>query len=215
MESHLCTSSALLAITKTLKSTTTTTPLSRLHLSTNHRRLLARSLLSRSLLRHQCSTGATVSSLRYLCAVLLPSRSSLACLSAASFSTGGGGEGGKGDVSGGGGEGGGGGDERGVGGASAADDVGALSGDVIILDVGGMTCGGCAASVKRILESQPQVFSATVNLTTDTAIVWPVSEAKTAADWQRQIGEMLAKHLTNCGFQSNMRGLGANEEDIQ
>lgn len=93
--------------------------------------------------------------------------------------------------------------------------MGALSGDVIILDVGGMTCGGCAASVKRILESQPQVSSATVNLTTDTAIVWPVSEAKTAADWQRQIGEMLAKHLTNCGFQSNMRGLGANEEDIQ
>ncbi|KAL9273630.1 Copper-transporting ATPase PAA1, chloroplastic-like protein [Drosera capensis] len=62
---------------------------------------------------------------------------------------------------------------------------------------------------------QPQVSSATVNLTTNTAIVWPLSEAKTAADWQRQIGEMLANHLTNCGFQSNMRGLGANEADIQ
>ncbi|KAF8020789.1 hypothetical protein BT93_G1268 [Corymbia citriodora subsp. variegata] len=41
-----------------------------------------------------------------------------------------------------------------------------------------MTCGGCAASVKRILENQPQVSAASVNLTTETAIVWPVSEAK-------------------------------------
>uniref|UniRef100_A0A1S4BU06 Copper-transporting ATPase PAA1, chloroplastic n=1 Tax=Nicotiana tabacum TaxID=4097 RepID=A0A1S4BU06_TOBAC len=84
----------------------------------------------------------------------------------------------------------------------------ALSSDVIILDVTGMTCGGCAASVKRILESQPQVSSATVNLTTETAIVWPVSDAKVVPNWQKQIGEALAKHLTTCGFTSNVRDSG-------
>ncbi|XP_019054765.1 PREDICTED: copper-transporting ATPase PAA1, chloroplastic-like isoform X2 [Nelumbo nucifera] len=35
-----------------------------------------------------------------------------------------------------------------------SEEVSTLSSDVIILHVGGMTCGGCAASVKRILESQ-------------------------------------------------------------
>ncbi|KAL8060989.1 hypothetical protein ABFS82_02G059800 [Erythranthe guttata] len=82
-----------------------------------------------------------------------------------------------------------------------------LSSEVIILDVGGMTCGGCAASVKRILESQPQVSSASVNLTTETAIVWPSSEAKVVPNWREDIGEALAKHLTNCGFKSNLRDL--------
>ena len=112
----------------------------------------------------------------------------------------------------------------------------------------GMTCGGCAASVKRILESQvsfcffelntekkalfygfclllscgfdrcliivvicvwgqqPQVSSASVNLTTETAIVWPIAEAKSVPNWQKELGEELAKHLTNCGFKSNLRG---------
>ncbi|XP_073118551.1 copper-transporting ATPase PAA1, chloroplastic [Henckelia pumila] len=83
----------------------------------------------------------------------------------------------------------------------------ALSSDVIILDVGGMTCGGCAASVKRILESQTQVSSASVNLTTETAIVWPVPDAKIAPNWRKDLGETLAKHLTNCGFKSNLRDL--------
>ncbi|KAF9623757.1 hypothetical protein IFM89_005264 [Coptis chinensis] len=85
------------------------------------------------------------------------------------------------------------------------DEVSGVSSDVIILDVGGMTCGGCAASVKRILESQPNVSSANVNLATETAIVWPVPEAKAIQNWQQQLGEALAKHLTNCGFTSNPR----------
>lgn len=54
---------------------------------------------------------------------------------------------------------------------------------------------------------QPQVSSASVNLTTETAIVWPVSEAKVASNWQKEVGEALAKHLTSCGFTSNLRGL--------
>jgi Cu2+-exporting ATPase len=76
-----------------------------------------------------------------------------------------------------------------------------------------MTCGGCAASVKRILESQPQVSSASVNLTTETAVVWPVDEAKILPNWQKVVGDALANHLTNCGFASNLRGEGANEGD--
>ncbi|CAN4110572.1 unnamed protein product [Withania somnifera] len=89
--------------------------------------------------------------------------------------------------------------------ADTGEDVSALSSDVIILDVSGMTCGGCASSVKRILESLPQVSSATVNLTTETAIVWPVCDAKVVPNWQKQLGETLAKHLSNCGFKSNVR----------
>lgn len=54
---------------------------------------------------------------------------------------------------------------------------------------------------------QPQVSSASVNLTTETAIVWPVSEAKAAANWQKQLGKTLAEHLTSCGFNSCLRGI--------
>ncbi|XVE56299.1 hypothetical protein DITRI_Ditri03aG0227500 [Diplodiscus trichospermus] len=39
-----------------------------------------------------------------------------------------------------------------------------------------MTCGGCAASVKGMLEIRPQVSSASVNFTTETEILWPASE---------------------------------------
>ncbi|CAH9118656.1 unnamed protein product [Cuscuta europaea] len=89
--------------------------------------------------------------------------------------------------------------------AAAGEEAHGLSSEVIILDVRGMTCGGCAASVKRILESQPHVSSASVNLTTETAIIWPVSEAKAVPNWQKQLGEKLADHLTSCGFESNFR----------
>ncbi|KAK8971212.1 hypothetical protein KSP40_PGU021500 [Platanthera guangdongensis] len=145
----------------------------------------------------------------------------------------------------------------------------ALESDAILLSVGGMTCGGCAASVKRILESQllrhgfmvgprkssqgrgpytptylprgteplwlcngstvgpvgrdveararsiaerlglpremgwgPQVASASVDLEKEIAVVWPVPEAKDAENWQQQLGQKLANHLTTCGFKS-------------
>ncbi|KAL8521109.1 hypothetical protein ACS0TY_011597 [Phlomoides rotata] len=120
----------------------------------------------------------------------------------ASYASGGGGFGG---IDGGGGGGGGDGDSKPRAAAHGATEASALNSEVIILDVTGMTCGGCAASVKRILESQPQVSSASVNLTTETAIVWPASEAKAAPNWQKDVGEALAKHLTSCGFKSNLR----------
>ncbi|KAI8032239.1 HVA22-like protein a [Camellia lanceoleosa] len=49
-------------------------------------------------------------------------------------------------------------------------------------------------------EQAPQVSSASVNLTTETAIVWHVSDAKVIPNWQKQLGDTLAKHLTSCGF---------------
>ncbi|XP_041011781.1 copper-transporting ATPase PAA1, chloroplastic-like isoform X2 [Juglans microcarpa x Juglans regia] len=164
----------------------------------------------------RCSRGFLSSSL-WASAVVPPVRSLPKCVS--SSASGGGSGGGFGGENGGGGGG-----ENGSDGGDAksnlvsggAEEVLALSTDVIILDVGGMTCGGCAASVKRILESQPQVSSANVNLVTETAIVWPVSEAKVTQNWQQQLGEALANHLTSCGFKSNLRvaGQGAIEGEI-
>ncbi|XP_024019896.1 copper-transporting ATPase PAA1, chloroplastic isoform X1 [Morus notabilis] len=161
-------------------------------------------------------SAASSLSLRSLCAAAeLPLRRRIGRASgfAASFSSGGGSGGFGGESGGGGGDGGSGsdgGDAKSKIPATGAEDVSANPTDVIILDVGGMTCGGCAASVKRILESQPQVSSASVNLTTETAIVWPVAEAKVVPDWQQQLGEALAKHLTNCGFKSNLRDSGGD-----
>ncbi|KAL2476898.1 copper-transporting ATPase PAA1 [Forsythia ovata] len=139
-----------------------------------------------------------------------------AASSAPSFASGGGGSD-RIDGNGGGGDGDGaaeGGEGKSTAVAAGADDASALSSDVIVLHVGGMTCGGCAASVKRILESQPQVSSANVDLATETAIVWPVSEAKVAPNWRKDLGETLAKHLTSCGFKSDLRDQGAVEGEI-
>ncbi|KAJ0247329.1 hypothetical protein HA466_0167570 [Hirschfeldia incana] len=136
-------------------------------------------------------------------------RHRLQCLSSSSpsFNSGGSGFGGYSGGRGGGGGGGGSdsGDPKSKLGAGVGDGVSVPSSDIIVLNVGGMTCGGCSASVKKILESQPQVASASVNLTTETAIVWPVPEARSVPDWQKTLGETLANHLTNCGFQSTPR----------
>lgn len=135
--------------------------------------------------------------------------------SVASFASGGGngGEGG-GDGGGGRGDGSEGGDSNVGEVLGVNEDVSALSAEVVVLDVGGMSCGGCAAKVKKILESQPQVSSANVILATETAIVWPVADAKVLPNWRQEVGEMLAKHLTSCGFQSKVQGQGENEGQV-
>ncbi|GLJ53975.1 hypothetical protein SUGI_1154270 [Cryptomeria japonica] len=124
-----------------------------------------------------------------------------ACIS--SVITGGGGNGGEGGDRGGGG-GGGGGRAREVSPGRKEPDNGT---HVIILDVRGMSCGGCAASVKQILEKQPQVASASVNLATETAAVWTVPEMQGTKNWLKDFGENLANHLTSCGFTSSVRDL--------
>lgn len=200
----------LLTLSKTLRSTRS------LHLHSRFfsfasNPLLISSLRNRVLTQRlraaiDVSRPAPFGSLRSLTAAV----HSVRCVS--SFASGGGSGGG--GIGGGGGGGDGEGGNSKVGAPGAADDVSALSPDVIILDVGGMTCGGCAASVKRILENQPQVSSANVNLATETAIIWPVTEAKVVPNWQKELGEMLAKQLTSCGFQSNFRGQGDTEGDV-
>ena len=64
------------------------------------------------------------------------------------------------------------------------------SGDdaTITLHVGGMMCEGCANSVKKIIESRPQVLSAHVNLTSETATVSLVPEQKNCTRWPKAIG---------------------------
>ncbi|XP_073292562.1 uncharacterized protein [Primulina huaijiensis] len=96
---------------------------------------------------------------------------------------------------------------------AGASDAAALSSDAIVLH--GMLCEGCVASVQRILESQEPVSSASVNLSTETAVVWPVSDAKVEPGWQKDLGQALAKHLTSCGFESNIRDQGAIDVDTQ
>ncbi|KAJ8572524.1 hypothetical protein K7X08_009035 [Anisodus acutangulus] len=232
MESSLLTSPAAisrLASSRTLNNCNCSPLISQFHrhFSTRPTQLVLLSQLARLHLR-AVSNGEVrglnrfgpVSLSRSLVAAnLRPIRKDLRSVSgsAASFAASGGGN----DGSGGNGGGGGGGDGTTDGGkenpsvvAETGEDVSALSSDVIILDVSGMTCGGCSSSVKRILESLPQVSSATVNLTTETAIVWPVSEAKVVPNWQKELGEVLAKHLTTCGFKSNVRGEGAIEGDF-
>ncbi|MQL78139.1 hypothetical protein Taro_010557, partial [Colocasia esculenta] len=141
--------------------------------------------------------------------VASPWRLPLASISSASAhpaGTGGGGDSlgaGSGGGDGDGGSSGGGTEERSL--AGGTEDVAKLGADVIILDVGGMSCGGCVASVKRILESLPQVSSASVNLTTETAVVWATPEAKATPNWQQELGQKLANHLTTCGFKSSLR----------
>ncbi|KAH7834804.1 hypothetical protein Vadar_019907 [Vaccinium darrowii] len=210
MESTFPATSTLLTISKTLNrhfSSTSSTQRLRSHLVSVQLRRLFVSEFPRS--RTVNAFSSSSNSLRCL--------PRLDCVgsSAASFASSAGFGGGDGEIGGSGGGGGGGGDGAADGGegkpesvAVGSEEVSALSPDVIILDVGGMSCGGCAASVKRILESQPQVSTASVNLATETAIVWPVSEAKVVPNWQKCIGETLAKHLTSCGFKSNLRDSG-------
>jgi hypothetical protein len=54
---------------------------------------------------------------------------------------------------------------------------------------------------------QPEVAAATVDVEKATAIVWTTPEAKATKDWQKQLAEKLANHLTSCGFQSHLQGV--------
>ncbi|KAK7363138.1 hypothetical protein VNO77_05268 [Canavalia gladiata] len=177
-----------------------------------HRNLKCVTASSNNCCRIPCSFASAPSlpSLGTFRGLVLRTPCRLRCVSssAASFaSSAGGGNGGPGagNDGGGGGSGGESGDANHKLVGNAGQELSALSPDVIILDVSGMVCGGCAATVKRILEGRPQVSSASVNLTTETAIVWPVSEAKNAPNWQKQLGEALAEHLTSCGYNSSLR----------
>ncbi|WP_315786233.1 heavy metal translocating P-type ATPase [Fischerella sp. JS2] len=67
----------------------------------------------------------------------------------------------------------------------------------IILDVGGMKCGGCVKAVERQLFQYPGVKSASVNLATEIAVVELETRALDA--------DALAQQLTAAGFPSQPR----------
>ncbi len=54
---------------------------------------------------------------------------------------------------------------------NGADKTDALLEDVVLLDVSGMHCASCSGRVRRLLEAQPHVTTASVSLATETALV--------------------------------------------
>lgn len=82
----------------------------------------------------------------------------------------------------------------------------------VVLDVGGMSCGGCAASVKRVIESFEEVELANVNLSTETALVelqLQGDETEDGGDRALQSFERtLEEKLCKSGFESKVRGKG-------
>eukprot|EP00850_Spirogloea_muscicola_P005502 SM000025S08397 [mRNA] locus=s25:534932:540937:- [translate_table: standard] len=97
----------------------------------------------------------------------------------------------------------------------------ARSEGTIVLDVGvkpvttfalsalqGMSCGSCASSVKRILEQERYVQSASVNLTTETALVEVAEDeidAESGLTRKSTIARVLAERLTESGYTSTVR----------
>ncbi|PNW77162.1 hypothetical protein CHLRE_10g424775v5 [Chlamydomonas reinhardtii] len=95
--------------------------------------------------------------------------------------------------------------------------------EVVLLDVGGMKCGGCVGHVKKILEEQPGVTSASVNLATETALVrvlvprgsrqQPSGSSGNGGSGGggalAALGEKLAQVLSKEGFASRVRVGGA------
>ncbi|XP_047067163.1 copper-transporting ATPase PAA1, chloroplastic-like [Lolium rigidum] len=92
--------------------------------------------------------------------------------------------------------------------AAALGDAAEPASEAILLSVQGMMCDGCASSVKRILEGQPEVTSAAVDYKEARAVVWTTPEVKLTEDWQKHWGEKLASHLGTCGFESSPQGQG-------
>ncbi|KAK9817276.1 hypothetical protein WJX72_012145 [[Myrmecia] bisecta] len=85
--------------------------------------------------------------------------------------------------------------------------------ELVLLDIAGMKCGGCVGRVKTLLEEQPRVTQANVNLATETALVHVqlaasagAKEAEVAKALQ-SLGTALAKVLTDKGFRSSVKAV--------
>jgi Cu2+-exporting ATPase len=112
--------------------------------------------------------------------------------------------------------------------AAAVDSTdGSGSVSLVLLDVGGMRCGGCVGHVKRVLEEQPGVIEASVNLATETALVKVSLAAAAAAAAGKaassssssssslpppasldELAGRLARALTDAGFKTTVRPRG-------
>ncbi|RWW72653.1 hypothetical protein BHE74_00019524 [Ensete ventricosum] len=84
-----------------------------------------------------------------------------------------------------------------------------LKNSSVLLEVGGMMCGACAARVRSILSADDRVDSAAVNMLTETAAV----RLGPSTDEPERVAEELAERLAQCGFPSKRRrtGLGVQE----
>ena len=71
-----------------------------------------------------------------------------------------------------------------------------------LLDVRGMRCGGCVASVRRVLEAQEGVGNADVNLVTSMASIAATNSAAARA---------AAEALSQAGYPSAVRESGKEE----
>lgn len=70
----------------------------------------------------------------------------------------------------------------------------------LLLKVEGMHCGGCAQSIKRLLERQPGVLSAEVSFET--------GEARVQIDPQRIGPDRLTGVLAPAGYQASVQATG-------
>ena len=110
--------------------------------------------------------------------------------------------------------------------AGTEDDTAAPPADeVLLVDVGGMMCAGCAGRVTRLLEQTPGVASATVNLATETALVrvrlddQPPGDGQTDGGPLAALGSRLEAALVAAGFTASARrpsadGVGDTSMDV-
>ena len=89
--------------------------------------------------------------------------------------------------------------------------------EVVMLDVHGMHCGGCAASVRKLLEGDDDVRSASVNLANESAVVrinLAINELNggefedAVKEAAKNVGTKLAELVTAAGFPTSLRDAG-------
>eukprot|EP00959_Pyramimonas_sp_CCMP1952_P005782 121067-Pyramimonas_sp.AAC.1 len=68
---------------------------------------------------------------------------------------------------------------------------------MVLLDVTGMKCAGCSGAVQRVLDAQPDLASASVNLLTNSAAVWVDRQGAESTD---AIAQKMAQIITDKGF---------------
>ena len=81
--------------------------------------------------------------------------------------------------------------------------------DVLLFDVGGMMCASCAGRVRRLLEEQPDVAFASVNLAPETALVRVLGGTRDAL---ASAGQRLAAAVAAAGFTCALRDQGPGAE---
>eukprot|EP00240_Pyramimonas_obovata_P000485 CAMPEP_0118924204 /NCGR_PEP_ID=MMETSP1169-20130426/2446_1 /TAXON_ID=36882 /ORGANISM="Pyramimonas obovata, Strain CCMP722" /LENGTH=598 /DNA_ID=CAMNT_0006865295 /DNA_START=246 /DNA_END=2038 /DNA_ORIENTATION=+ len=77
--------------------------------------------------------------------------------------------------------------------------------EMVLLDVTGMKCAGCSGAVQRVLDAQPELASASVNLLTNSAAVWVDEQGAESPD---VVAQKIAQVITDKGFPATVRPSG-------